>query len=238
MEAFGDDRTLIEFVYREARLIDEKCFDDWYDLFAEDGRYWMPLMRGQAPGAAHTSLFDEDKLLLKLRIDRLRNPQSYSQAYPSWCQHILQTPSIESRDLQSKLVVLRTPFLYLEYQQGQIGVCREKLREISKAEQALKGARTGNGETQEDRVANAKQALERAQASAARARQAQEAHDLAQRVYFHNLIIDTLGPDGLRREAMEKVNNTLTGEQKTEWAKMVGEPFDLTKLQPQIRRKD
>ena len=76
-------------------------------------------MRGQAPGALHTSLFDEDKLLLKIRIERLRNPRSYSQAHPSWCQHILQAPSIESRDTEGGMAVLRTPFMYLEYQQDQ-----------------------------------------------------------------------------------------------------------------------
>jgi len=113
----GDDRTLIEFVYHEARLIDEKRFDEWHDLFADDGRYWMPLTRGQPEGAGHTSLFDEDKLLLRIRIERLRNPKSYSQAYPSSCQHILQTPGIESRDAESGTAVLRTPFMYLEYQQ-------------------------------------------------------------------------------------------------------------------------
>lgn len=112
-----DDAALIDFVYHEARLIDEKRFDEWYDLYAEDGRYWMPLMRGQPPGAEHTSLFDEDKLLLKIRIERLRNPRSYSQAYPSWCQHILQAPRIDSRDAETGVAVLRTPFLYLEYQQ-------------------------------------------------------------------------------------------------------------------------
>jgi 3-phenylpropionate/cinnamic acid dioxygenase small subunit len=119
MQPVADDRTLIEFVYREARLIDEKRFDEWYDMYAEDCRYWMPLMRGQPQGALHTSLFDEDKLMLKIRIERLRNPQSYSQAQPSWCQHILQAPSIESRDVESGVVVLRTPFMYIEYQQDQ-----------------------------------------------------------------------------------------------------------------------
>jgi 3-phenylpropionate/cinnamic acid dioxygenase small subunit len=115
----GDDRTLIEFVYHEARLIDEKRFDEWYDLYAEDCRYWMPLMRGQPEGAEHTSLFDEDKLLLRIRIERLRNPKSYSQANPSWCQHILQEPRIERHDQKTAIVVLRTPFMYLEYQQDQ-----------------------------------------------------------------------------------------------------------------------
>ena len=119
MQAVGDDEALIAFVYHEARLIDEKRFDEWYDLYADDCRYWMPLMRGQPQGAEHTSLFDEDKLLLKIRIERLRNPKSYSQAHPSWCQHILQAPRIESRDTERGTVVLRTPFMYLEYQQDQ-----------------------------------------------------------------------------------------------------------------------
>ena len=115
----GDEQALIALVYHEARLIDEKRFDEWYDLYADECRYWMPLMRGQPQGAGHTSLFDEDKLLLKIRIERLRNPKSYSQAHPSWCQHILQAPSIESREPQAGTVVLRTPFMYLEYQQDQ-----------------------------------------------------------------------------------------------------------------------
>jgi 3-phenylpropionate/cinnamic acid dioxygenase small subunit len=119
MPTVGDDRQLIEFVQWEARLIDEKRFDEWYDLFADDGRYWMPLTRGQPTGPEHTSLFDEDKLLLKIRIERLRNPNSYSQAQPSWCQHILQMPRIECRDAESGGAVLRTPFMYLEYQQDQ-----------------------------------------------------------------------------------------------------------------------
>ncbi len=119
MQAAGDDEALIAFVYHEARLIDEKRFDEWYDLYADDCRYWMPLMRGQPQSAEHTSLFDEDKLLLKIRIERLRNPKSYSQAHPSWCQHILQAPRMESRDTQAGTVVLRTPFMYLEYQQDQ-----------------------------------------------------------------------------------------------------------------------
>jgi 3-phenylpropionate/cinnamic acid dioxygenase small subunit len=115
----GADQALIEFVYHEARLIDEKRLDEWYELFSDDCRYWMPLMRGQPEGPGHTSLFDEDKLLLKIRIERLRKPNSYSQANPSWCQHILQAPRIEWRDAGTGIAVLRTPFMYVEYQQDQ-----------------------------------------------------------------------------------------------------------------------
>jgi 3-phenylpropionate/cinnamic acid dioxygenase small subunit len=113
------DLQLVTFVYHEARLIDEKRFDEWYDLFAVDGIYWMPLTRGQPDGRTHTSLFYEDRLLLKLRIERLRNPQSFSQARPSFCQHILQAPSVERRDAQMNEYVVRTPFIYIESQLDQ-----------------------------------------------------------------------------------------------------------------------
>jgi 3-phenylpropionate/cinnamic acid dioxygenase small subunit len=106
--------ALIELVYLEARLIDEKRFDEWYELFTEDALYWMPLTRDQPPGAAHTSLFHEDKLLLKVRIERLRQPNAFSQQQPSFCQHILQQPALESGNPDSGPCVIRTPFVYAE----------------------------------------------------------------------------------------------------------------------------
>jgi len=108
--------SAIELVYLEARLIDEKRFDEWYDLFAEDALYWMPLSRDQPLGEAHTSLFYEDKLLLKVRIERLRHPNAFSQQQPSFCQHVLQQPAMESGDPASGPCVLRTPFVYVEAQ--------------------------------------------------------------------------------------------------------------------------
>jgi 3-phenylpropionate/cinnamic acid dioxygenase small subunit len=111
-----DDAALVRFVYDEARLVDEKRFDEWYDLFTDDGRYWMPLTRGQPDGDNHTSLFHEDKLLLRVRIERLKSPRSFSQYPPSYCQHVLQQPAIESADAAAGAWVLRTPFVYVESQ--------------------------------------------------------------------------------------------------------------------------
>jgi len=111
--------SAIEFVYHEARLIDEKRFDEWHELFADDALYWMPLTRDQPIGEAHTSLFYEDKLLLKVRIERLRHPNAFSQQQPSFCQHVLQRPTVESGDADAGPCVLRTPFLYVEAQLDQ-----------------------------------------------------------------------------------------------------------------------
>jgi 3-phenylpropionate/cinnamic acid dioxygenase small subunit len=117
MGAVASDADLIDFIYAEARLIDEKRLEEWYDLFAEDGRYWLPLTRGQRNGITENSLMFEDKLLLKLRIARLKSPHAYSQAQPSWCQHVLQAPAIEDRGAASGIAVVRTPFFYAESRQ-------------------------------------------------------------------------------------------------------------------------
>jgi 3-phenylpropionate/cinnamic acid dioxygenase small subunit len=112
-------QALAEFVYHEARLLDEKRFDEWYGLLTEDVRYWMPLTRGQPNGELFTSLFYEDRLLLKVRIERLRHPNAFSQQQPSFCQHVLQQPGLESVDPVANHYVTRTPFLYVEAQLDQ-----------------------------------------------------------------------------------------------------------------------
>jgi 3-phenylpropionate/cinnamic acid dioxygenase small subunit len=109
------ESLLAEFVYREARLLDEKHFEEWYGLFTDDGRYWMPLTRGQPNGETHTSLFFEDKLLLKVRIERMKHPNAYSQQQPSFCQHVLQKPALEQTPDMGEYL-MRTPFMYLETQ--------------------------------------------------------------------------------------------------------------------------
>ena len=115
-DARATRERLFEFVYDEARLIDDKRFDDWYELFTDDGIYWMPLTRDQPDGINHTSLLYEDKLLLRVRIERLKSPRSFSQHQPSFCQHVLQQPALESTDADARSWVTRTPFVYVESQ--------------------------------------------------------------------------------------------------------------------------
>lgn len=76
----------------------------------------MPLTRGQSGAATCTSLFYEDRLLLQVRIERLRSPQAFSQQQPSFCQHLLQEPTIENADAAANRYVVRTPFIYFETQ--------------------------------------------------------------------------------------------------------------------------
>ena len=105
---------LARLVYLEARLIDERRFDEWYALYADDAYYWVPLVPGQADGENHTSLMYEDKLLLRIRIERLAGSRTFSEQPATRCHHLLQTPRIESMDEQAGECQLRTAFHYVE----------------------------------------------------------------------------------------------------------------------------
>src|SRR5687768_14475407 len=83
----------------------------------------MPLSRDQTEGRTQTSLFYEDRLLLKVRIERLHSPSAFSQVESSGSQHVLQAPQVESRDGTTGSCVLRTPFMYLEVQRDDHQVC-------------------------------------------------------------------------------------------------------------------
>ncbi|HMS79253.1 MAG TPA: aromatic-ring-hydroxylating dioxygenase subunit beta [Burkholderiaceae bacterium] len=107
---------LVRLVYLEARLVDERRFDAWYDLFADDAYYWVPLVPGQADGENHTSLMYEDKLLLKLRIERFGNPRSYSLHPQVRCLHVLQRPEVEAAEPGANRWVVRTNEIYVETQ--------------------------------------------------------------------------------------------------------------------------
>jgi len=101
-----------DFVYHEARLLDEKKFEAWLALLTDDVLYWMPLKRDQLEEDLFNSLLYEDKLLLQVRIERLKSPRVYSQLPPSHSQHVLQHPEVICQG--DKAYQSRTPFIYLE----------------------------------------------------------------------------------------------------------------------------
>lgn len=109
-------QDLIDFVVREARMLDTLQFEEWNALFTDDAYYWVPLVPDQADGVSHTSHMYEDKLLRSLRIERLKSPRAYSQQPASRAHHLLQTPVVERFDPAANHHVLRTEFHYTECQ--------------------------------------------------------------------------------------------------------------------------
>ncbi len=105
---------LIRFAVHEARLIDEQRFDEWLDLFTEDGHYWMPLEMGQTDPVLQQSLFYDDMVLMRIRVERLKGARTFSQKPKSRCHHVLQTPEVDAADADANRYVTWTPFHYLE----------------------------------------------------------------------------------------------------------------------------
>lgn len=109
-------QDLIDFVVREARLLDEKRYEQWNALFTDDAYYWVPLVPDQENGVDHTSHLYEDKLLRELRIERLKSARAFSQQPPSRSHHLLQTPTVETFDPATNRYVVRSEFHYAESQ--------------------------------------------------------------------------------------------------------------------------
>lgn len=124
-------QDLIDFVVREARLLDDKRYEEWNALFTDDAFYWVPLVPDQQDGVNHTSHLYEDKLLRELRIERLKSPRAFSQQPPTRAHHLLQTPTVEEFDAEGNRYVVRSEFHYTESQgdelQFYVGTCLHHL---------------------------------------------------------------------------------------------------------------
>ena len=84
--------TIIDFIYDEARMLDEGRYDEWLSLWLADGVYWMPLDYKQEDQINATSLLYEDDFMLRLRVERLNGPRTFSQKPKSRCHHVIQAP--------------------------------------------------------------------------------------------------------------------------------------------------
>src|SRR5262249_20300955 len=85
----GIDRAPFEeFLIQEARLLDERRFREWMELFAEDGTYWAPAGPGQARPFDQGSLLYDDPELLKTPVDRLAHLRTHSPTPPSRQAHL------------------------------------------------------------------------------------------------------------------------------------------------------
>jgi 3-phenylpropionate/cinnamic acid dioxygenase small subunit len=123
----SEDRTarlllaqeIAEFLYAEAELLDERRYDDWLALLADDIRYWMPMRRnvkfGETEGeftreATEIAWFDEGKETLTRRVRQIQTGIHWAEEPQSRIAHLLSnvklleaTPSTaDAREVTSK----------------------------------------------------------------------------------------------------------------------------------------
>ncbi len=101
-----DYEMVCHFLYREARLLDQRKFTEWNNLFAEHGTYWIPLVEDQPDPVNHLSLAYEDSMMRQVRINRLNHDRAWSQKPRSRTSHMLSVIVIEKIcDKTNRLVV-------------------------------------------------------------------------------------------------------------------------------------
>jgi benzoate/toluate 1,2-dioxygenase beta subunit len=90
------DRHQIEnFLYREARLMDENAYDEWFALWTDDALYWVPANADDIDPQRHVSIVYEDKAHLEDRIERLKSGAAYAQDPKSRMRRVVSNVEIE-----------------------------------------------------------------------------------------------------------------------------------------------
>ena len=86
-----------QFLYHEARLLDEQRYEEWLTLFTEDATYWVPLEQSQKDPHETSSLIYDDRTLLELRVRQFRHPRAHARA--SLPRTVHQVGNVVARDL-------------------------------------------------------------------------------------------------------------------------------------------
>ena len=116
-------QDVTDFLYREAELLDERRYQDWLALLADDIRYWMPMRRNIKYGEAEREFtrsrtdinwFDEGKETLARRIKQIETGIHWAEEPASRISHLVSnvqiveaTPSIAD----AREVLVRCRFL-------------------------------------------------------------------------------------------------------------------------------
>jgi len=91
-------QELEEFLYHEAELLDERRYEDWLALLADDVRYWMPMRRNVKFGELEREFtregldinwFDEGKETLTRRVEQILTGVHWAEEPLSRICHML-----------------------------------------------------------------------------------------------------------------------------------------------------
>jgi 3-phenylpropionate/cinnamic acid dioxygenase small subunit len=87
-----------EFLYNEAELLDQRRYEDWLNLLADDIRYWMPMRRNVKVGEQEREFtradhdinwFDEGKETLERRVKQIMTGIHWAEEPVSRITHMV-----------------------------------------------------------------------------------------------------------------------------------------------------
>lgn len=92
-----------EILFTEARLLDDGLYEEWLELFTEDGIYWIPSDEAADP-VQETSIMYDDKRQREKRVFQLRN-KHLAQDPLSRTVHFISNVEIEETESPDEVTV-------------------------------------------------------------------------------------------------------------------------------------
>lgn len=147
-------REVEQFLYREARLLDERRFHEWLELFAEDVRYWMVGRSNRYPKTSKAiaaldpnrygnegpaeddelAILDESKKTLAGRVARLETGMAWAEDPPSRTRHLITNIEVDPGDAASELKAYSNFIVYRSRSETEqdfyVGARRDLLRRV------------------------------------------------------------------------------------------------------------
>jgi 3-phenylpropionate/cinnamic acid dioxygenase small subunit len=147
-------REVEQFLYREARLLDERRFHEWLELFTDDVRYRMAGRSNRYPKSSKAiaildpdryveegpaqedelAILDETKETLAGRVARLETGMAWAEDPPSRTRHLITNIEVEPGAAPSELKVYCNFILYRSRSETEqdfyVGARREFLRRV------------------------------------------------------------------------------------------------------------
>jgi 3-phenylpropionate/cinnamic acid dioxygenase small subunit len=125
-------REVEQFLYREARLLDERRFHEWLTLFTDDVRYWMASRPNRYPKRSKAiaildperyveddltaedelAILDESKATLTARVNRLDTGMAWAEDPPSRTRHLIVNIELAPTDNDLELKVCSNFLVY------------------------------------------------------------------------------------------------------------------------------
>jgi 3-phenylpropionate/cinnamic acid dioxygenase small subunit len=112
------EREIERFLYHEAELLDERRYDEWLELLADDIRYYMPMRRNVKFGHweqentsedSEISWFDEGKSTLVGRVRQINTGLHWAEEPVSRVCHMVS--NVQVLEVQPDQVRVKSRFL-------------------------------------------------------------------------------------------------------------------------------
>ncbi len=100
-------QEITDFLYREAELLDERRYQEWLHLLADDIRYWMPMRRNVKFGEEEREFtrpdsdinwFDEGKDTLDRRVKQIETGIHWAEEPHSRLSHLVTNVQLQGAE--------------------------------------------------------------------------------------------------------------------------------------------